>query len=196
MWLVTPAHGGPRMERRGRRRRVARARARACARAAREKPRRSGRRRRHPSTPHAHAGIARGRLAEERKAWRRDHPFGFYARPGSQGDGSTSARTRRRRPLHAAHYRSTNLMKWEAGVPGKKGTDWEGGLFKVTMEFTEDYPSARPRALSLGSSVDGSRRRRGCRVDRPRMGRGGAAAAAWIVRGRVAATPRQDPDRP
>mmetsp|Transcript_21279 Transcript_21279/g.55553 ORF Transcript_21279/g.55553 Transcript_21279/m.55553 type:complete len:158 (-) Transcript_21279:105-578(-) len=73
------------------------------------------------------AGIARGRLSEERKAWRRDHPFGFFARPSSSGDGAT------------------NLMCWDAGVPGKKGTDWEGGLFKVRMEFSEDYPSKPPK---------------------------------------------------
>lgn len=94
------------------------------------------------------AGIARGRLSEERKAWRRDHPFGFFARPSSSGDGAT------------------NLMSWDAGVPGKKGTDWEGGLFKVRMEFSvarrrpvvapapsrrvrwsaqEDYPSKPPK---------------------------------------------------
>ena len=36
-----------------------------------------------------------------------DHPFGFYARPVSKGDGST------------------NLMEWETGIPGKAGTDWE-----------------------------------------------------------------------
>ena len=30
-------------------------------------------------------GIARGRLVEERKSWRRDHPYGFYARPVSKG---------------------------------------------------------------------------------------------------------------
>ncbi|KAJ1458267.1 E2 ubiquitin-conjugating-like enzyme [Pelagophyceae sp. CCMP2097] len=73
------------------------------------------------------AGIARGRLAEERKAWRREHPYGFYARPGTNPDGST------------------NLMLWECGIPGKKGTDWEVGLFKVTMDFSEDYPSKPPK---------------------------------------------------
>lgn len=36
-------------------------------------------------------------------------------------------------------------MKWEAGIPGKEGTDWEGGVFKVTMEFSEDYPSKPPK---------------------------------------------------
>lgn len=90
-------------------------------------------------------GIAGGRLKEERKMWRRDHPYGFYARPTSKGDGST------------------DIMTWEAGIPGKKlfrcnffvvyvfqtqnftfnfaktclhflgkeGTDWEGGVYKV-----------------------------------------------------------------
>mmetsp|Transcript_5558 Transcript_5558/g.15995 ORF Transcript_5558/g.15995 Transcript_5558/m.15995 type:complete len:161 (-) Transcript_5558:18-500(-) len=73
------------------------------------------------------AGIARGRLKEERKAWRRDHPYGFYARPISKGDGSS------------------DIMSWEAGVPGKEGTDWEGGVYKVSMEFSEDYPSKPPK---------------------------------------------------
>mmetsp|Transcript_817 Transcript_817/g.1413 ORF Transcript_817/g.1413 Transcript_817/m.1413 type:complete len:158 (-) Transcript_817:280-753(-) len=73
------------------------------------------------------SGIAQGRLTEERKNWRRDHPFGFYARPITNADGSM------------------NLMTWEVGIPGKEGTDWEGGLFKVRMEFTDEYPSKPPR---------------------------------------------------
>lgn len=77
------------------------------------------------------AGIARGRLKEERKAWRRDHPYGFYARPNSKGDGSS------------------DIMNWEAGIPGKEGTDWEGGVFKVSMEFSEDYPSKPPKCKCL-----------------------------------------------
>lgn len=77
------------------------------------------------------SGIARGRLVEERKAWRRDHPFGFYARPTSKGDGSS------------------DIMKWEAGIPGKEGTDWENGVYKVSMEFSEDYPSKPPKCTSL-----------------------------------------------
>ena len=78
------------------------------------------------------AGITRGRLSEERKAWRRDHPFGFFARPSSSGDGAT------------------NLMCWDAGVPGKKGTDWEGGLFKVRMEFSvaRRRPVVAPRPVA------------------------------------------------
>jgi hypothetical protein len=33
------------------------------------------------------ASIARGRLAEERKAWRKDKPFGFFAKPETNADG-------------------------------------------------------------------------------------------------------------
>ncbi|KAG2158473.1 ubiquitin-conjugating enzyme/RWD-like protein [Suillus bovinus] len=73
------------------------------------------------------SGICRPRLAEERKQWRKDHPFGFYAKPVKTADGSM------------------NLMEWEVGIPGKAGTPWEGGLFKLTMTFPEDYPSKPPK---------------------------------------------------
>jgi hypothetical protein len=33
------------------------------------------------------SGVARARLAEERKNWRKDKPFGFHARPETLGDG-------------------------------------------------------------------------------------------------------------
>ncbi|KAF7294765.1 hypothetical protein MIND_01014000 [Mycena indigotica] len=55
------------------------------------------------------------------------HP-GFYAKPSKAADGSM------------------NLMEWEVGIPGKSGTAWEGGLFKLTMVFPEvDYPSKPPK---------------------------------------------------
>lgn len=73
------------------------------------------------------SGVARARLAQERKDWRKDKPFGFMARPESADDGSV------------------NLMKWKCFVPGKKGTDWEGGFYPLTMEFTEDYPAKPPK---------------------------------------------------
>jgi ubiquitin-conjugating enzyme E2 I len=66
------------------------------------------------------SGICRTRLTEERKQWRKDHPFvrvaaistttdahvarqGFYAKPAKAVDGSQ------------------NLMEWEVGIPGKAG---------------------------------------------------------------------------
>mmetsp|Transcript_9365 Transcript_9365/g.12423 ORF Transcript_9365/g.12423 Transcript_9365/m.12423 type:complete len:162 (+) Transcript_9365:99-584(+) len=72
------------------------------------------------------SGIAGPRLSKERKAWRKDHPIGFYARPASQGDGSS------------------DMFRWECGIPGKKGTDWEGGIYKVELKFSEEYPSKPP----------------------------------------------------
>jgi ubiquitin-conjugating enzyme E2 I len=72
------------------------------------------------------SGIATGRLAEERKNWRKDHPPGFYARPAKNADGSC------------------NLMEWECGVPGRAGTDWESGVYVVKITFTEEYPSKPP----------------------------------------------------
>jgi len=73
------------------------------------------------------SGIARGRLQEERKSWRKDHPHGFVAKPQLAPDGSQ------------------NIMKWDCIIPGKASTIWEGGLIGLTMEFTEDYPSKPPK---------------------------------------------------
>ncbi|CAL5369471.1 unnamed protein product [Camellia sinensis] len=72
-------------------------------------------------------GIARGRLAEERKAWRKNHPHGFVAKPETLLDGSV------------------NLMVWQCTIPGKAGTDWEGGYYPLTLHFSEDYPSKPPK---------------------------------------------------
>ena len=49
------------------------------------------------------SGITISRLRAERKAWRKDHPIDFYARPTRKADGSQ------------------DLMVWECGIPGKKG---------------------------------------------------------------------------
>ena len=73
------------------------------------------------------AGIARGRLQEERKTWRKDHPHAFVAKPRSRDDGSQ------------------DIMHWDCVIPGKKETIWEGGMFKMSMEFTEEYPNKPPK---------------------------------------------------
>uniref|UniRef100_A0A8C8JNG6 UBC core domain-containing protein n=1 Tax=Oncorhynchus tshawytscha TaxID=74940 RepID=A0A8C8JNG6_ONCTS len=77
------------------------------------------------------SGIALSRLAQERKAWRKDHPFGFVAVPTKNPDGTM------------------NLMNWECAIPGKKGTPWEGGLFKLRMLFKDDYPSSPPNPTNV-----------------------------------------------
>ncbi|KAG2574216.1 SUMO-conjugating enzyme SCE1-like [Panicum virgatum] len=71
-------------------------------------------------------GVARGHLAEERKSWRRSHPHGFVAKPETLPDGSV------------------NLMVWNCIVPGKEGTDWEGGYFPLVLNFDENYPTSAP----------------------------------------------------
>lgn len=54
-----------------------------------------------------------------RKQWRRDHPFGFFAKPLRNSQGMM------------------DLKKWECGVPGKEKTIWEGGLFKLEVTFPD-----------------------------------------------------------
>ena len=53
------------------------------------------------------------------KQWRREHPFGFFARPVRNAQGVL------------------DLKKWECGVPGKEKTLWEGGLFKLDVIFPD-----------------------------------------------------------
>jgi ubiquitin-conjugating enzyme E2 I len=36
------------------------------------------------------------------------------------------------------------LTTWNCGIPGKKGTDWHGGIFKITLEFPKEYPIKPP----------------------------------------------------
>lgn len=36
-------------------------------------------------------------------------------------------------------------MSRETGIPGKEGTDWAGGVFKVMFDFPDEYPSKPPK---------------------------------------------------
>jgi ubiquitin-conjugating enzyme E2 I len=67
-----------------------------------------------------------------RKQWRRDHPFGFFAKP------------------HRTPQGALDLKRWECGVPGKEKTIWEGGLFKLDVTF----PDGRQRQQPLSHSPD------------------------------------------
>eukprot|EP00210_Caulerpa_lentillifera_P007536 g7199.t1 len=71
--------------------------------------------------------VARARLMEERKNWRRDKPFGYLARPERNPDGSV------------------NFARWTCRIPGKPGTEWEGGFFPLTMDFPDEYPTKPPK---------------------------------------------------
>mmetsp|Transcript_1187 Transcript_1187/g.1820 ORF Transcript_1187/g.1820 Transcript_1187/m.1820 type:complete len:136 (+) Transcript_1187:2347-2754(+) len=65
--------------------------------------------------------------SKERKQWRKDHPPGFYIKPVAKPDGSS------------------DIFHWKGGIPGKAGTDWEGGDYKIVLKFTEDYPMQPPQ---------------------------------------------------
>jgi len=73
------------------------------------------------------SSLALNRLTEERKNWRKDYPTGFYAKPLKKADNSM------------------DLLNWELGIPGKEGTDWEGGLYKVMLRFPPNYPTEPPK---------------------------------------------------
>ena len=73
--------------------------------------------------------VALARLAEERKAWRKDHPPDWIARPMNRAD------------------KSTDLMRWEGAITGRKGTDWEGGLYKLVIHFSDAYPVSPPAVM-------------------------------------------------
>ena len=42
-----------------------------------------------------------------------------------------------------------NLHQWEALIFGPDDTIWEGGIFKLHMEFSEDYPNKPPKVKFL-----------------------------------------------
>jgi ubiquitin-conjugating enzyme E2 I len=52
--------------------------------------------------------------------------YGFYAKPVKGADGSL------------------NLLEWEAGIPGREGTAWAGGVYRLKLSFPPDYPSKPP----------------------------------------------------
>merc|ERR1719446_596230 len=38
----------------------------------------------------------------------------------------------------------SNIMRWEAVIFGPEDTPWEGGVFKLSMDFSEEYPNKAP----------------------------------------------------
>lgn len=52
-------------------------------------------------------------------------------------------------PRVSGSCRSVNLMKWKCLIPGKENTDWAGGQYEMSMEFSEDYPAKPPKVLEV-----------------------------------------------
>eukprot|EP01134_Creolimax_fragrantissima_P003032 CFRG3032T1 len=64
---------------------------------------------------------ARRRLMRDFKRLQEDPPCGVSGAPGDN-----------------------NIMLWNAVIFGPEGTPFEDGTFKLTMEFSEDYPNKPP----------------------------------------------------
>jgi len=48
-------------------------------------------------------------------------------------------------PMPDIHAKPTeNLMVWKAVIIGPQDTAWEGGTFKLLLEFSEEYPIKAP----------------------------------------------------
>ena len=58
-----------------------------------------------------------------------DHPAGFYAKLKKKDDGTH------------------DYFSWECGIPGPKNSLWEGGLYKINLNFPEDYPVLPPKCV-------------------------------------------------
>ena len=70
----------------------------------------------------------------------------------SQGGASTlrlmsDLKTVKQQPpegVSASPLSEENIYVWGATVFGPDDTSWEGGIFNLTLEFTEDYPNKPP----------------------------------------------------
>ena len=42
-----------------------------------------------------------------------------------------------------------SLFRWNAVIFGPDETEWEGGIFKLSLEFPEEYPNKAPKVKFL-----------------------------------------------
>jgi ubiquitin-conjugating enzyme E2 A len=64
---------------------------------------------------------ARKRLMRDMKRLKHDPPVGVAATPSE-----------------------SNILVWHAVIFGPEKTPWEGGTFKLTLSFSEEYPNKPP----------------------------------------------------
>ncbi|KAL5055705.1 hypothetical protein RYX36_036387 [Vicia faba] len=57
---------------------------------------------------------------------------------------STPARKRLMRDFKSGAPQDNNIMLWNAVIFGPYDTPWDGGTFKLMLQFTEDYPNKPP----------------------------------------------------
>merc|ERR1712048_122694 len=79
------------------------------------------------TAPHLCGGMstaARRRLMRDFKRLQKDTPEGISGAP-----------------------QDNDVMSWNAVIFGPEDTPWDGGTFKLTLKFTEDYPAKPPKVL-------------------------------------------------
>ena len=97
--------------------------------------------------------VTLNRLIEERKAWRKNRPFGFTAKPstGTLAGNSTCDALSRLTDHNTTKTHNTgtdgevDLTRWSCIIPGKEGTIWEGAALPITITFSNAYPAKPPR---------------------------------------------------
>ena len=47
--------------------------------------------------------------------------------------------------ITAGPINGDNMLAWEAAIKGDAGTPWEGGTFKLKVDFAPDYPFKPPK---------------------------------------------------
>lgn len=88
------------------------------------------------------SSIATQRLMSERKAWRKDRPFGFTAGPTKEVASETTTTTTSGGDKGG---NNVNFFKWKALIPGPRDTIWDQGFYPVTLEFNKEYPVKPPK---------------------------------------------------
>jgi ubiquitin-conjugating enzyme E2 A len=51
--------------------------------------------------------------------------------------------------MYSASPEEDDIMKWTGLVVGPTDTPWEGGIFKLSLEFPQDYPTSPPKVKFL-----------------------------------------------
>ena len=117
-----------------------------------------------------------------RPLWRATDEAGGRVRAVAIGDGDVYASRGGRVDAYAAERESVSATSFMRTVPTRRsignGLRWTRSAPRLIVRGRVAAASRLPR----GSSVDGSRRRRGCLEDRSWTGRGGVAAG-WTVDG-------------
>lgn len=77
--------------------------------------------------------LAIQRLKAERKHLKKDIPQGFFAKPLPKKTNKAVSQT------------ELDYFTWICGIPGRKGSLWEGATLRVYMFFPPKYPAEPPK---------------------------------------------------